>query len=71
MKKKEMSLEEAAAASTKEAKEATAMAEEALTKTLVKKIIHSWEFIAFLLIIVLASIFSAISISLGLNLLGG
>ena len=52
------------------AEEAIAKAEAAVPSSLVKKVISSWEFKFFLIIILLGSIMGAVSISLGLSLLG-
>ena len=49
--------------------EATTMAEGAIPKLLVRRILASWEFLAFSLIFLLAAIFGAVAISLGLSLL--
>lgn len=66
----EANIREAADAATKVAEEAVAIAQGAIPKTLVRKIIASWDFLAVLLIVLLASIMGAITISLGLSLLG-
>lgn len=57
-------------ASKKAADEATAIAEEAVPNALLKKIFYSWEFRVFLVIVVSASIFSAVCLSLGMTLIG-
>lgn len=57
-------------ASKKAADEATAIAEEAVPNALLKKIFYSWELRVFLVIVVSASIFSAVCLSLGMSLIG-
>jgi len=61
---------EAAAAAARAAEEAGAKAEAAIPAALVRKVIASWEFKLFMIIILLASIMGAVSISLGLSLWG-
>ena len=70
--------ESAAARAEKVAKEAEHAAEEAVAKAeaavpaaLVRKVIASWEFKIFLVIVLLASIMSAITISVALSILSG
>ena len=50
------------------AEEAVKKAEEAYVATLVKKVLSSWEFITTIAIIIIGSVFAAVTISLGLNL---
>ena len=57
-------------ASKKAADEATVIAEEAVPNALLKKIFYSWESRVFLVIVVSASIFSAVCLSLGMTLIG-
>ena len=65
----ELIAREAANMATKVANEAFEIAGGAIPKSLVRKIIASWDFIALLLIVLLASIMGAVAISLGLSLL--
>ena len=53
------------------AEEAVAKAEAAVPAALVRKVIASWEFKIFLVIVLLASIMSAITISVALSILSG
>jgi len=57
-------------ASKKAIDEATFIAEEAVPNALLKKIFYSWKFRGFLVIVVSASIFSAVCLSLGMTLIG-
>ncbi|MFC2052653.1 hypothetical protein ACFLT4_08040, partial [Chloroflexota bacterium] len=66
----ELAAREAADTAAKVAEEAMAIAEGAIPKTLVRKIIASGDFIAILLIVLLASIMGAVLISLGISLIG-
>jgi hypothetical protein len=69
--------ESAAARAEKVAREAEKAAEEAVSKAeaavpaaLVRKVLASWEFKMFLVIVLLASVMSAISISVALSVWG-
>jgi Mn2+/Fe2+ NRAMP family transporter len=53
----------------RQAEEAARKAGEAIPRELVRKIIGSWEFIIFLIIVLLSSIVSAVAISVGLSLM--
>ncbi len=59
---------EAAEAAANIAKEAATLAEGAMPKALIRKILSSWDFLFFILAVLLASIFSAVAISVGLSL---
>ena len=70
VKEVELAAREAAEAVARMAQDARAIAEGAIPRALVRKIIASWDFLAFLLIALLASIMGAVAVSLGLSLLG-
>ena len=67
---------EAAARAEAAAKKAETMAEEALSKTeklvaaMVRKALSSWQSILLIILIILGSVFAAVSISLGLSIMG-
>jgi hypothetical protein len=61
---------EAAEAARKASEAAAAVAQEATSKTLVSRVFSSREFQVILLVTLLACIMAAVSISLGLSILG-
>ena len=58
---------QAKVAGEKAAAEAAAKAEAAIPRALVRKILSSWEFILIISVVVLASVFGSIAISVGLS----
>ena len=66
----ELTAKEAADTAAKVAEEAISIAEGAISQKLIRKIISSWDFLAILLVVLLASIMAAVSLSLGLSLFG-
>ncbi len=61
---------EAAAAAVKAAEDATALAEGALPKALVRKILGSGAFIAFVIVTIISAVFASVAISIGLSFIG-
>ena len=60
----------AAEAAGRAAEEAGLKAAEAMPRAMVKKLLGSWEFMLFLIIAMLAAIFGAVAISVGISSIG-
>ncbi|MFC1989384.1 hypothetical protein ACFLVW_02295 [Chloroflexota bacterium] len=66
----ESNIRSAADTAAKVANEALAMTEGAIPKTLVRKILASWDFLVILIVVLLAAIMGAVALSLGISFIG-